>query len=123
MRSHHRDSLSDSEEQSKDISNILNSKNKIHIRGEHLLNITLTKSNIDLITRISKQFMDAYNRDLIPTKDDNEDESMLSVHNMTGYPIIIDQLNGVQVIINIIKLKFYVFFLLSMLKIIILQIR
>ncbi len=70
----------------------MNSKNKIHFRAEHLLSITLTKTNIDLIQRLLPIFTDK-NKKEVPINN----ESVLSVQNMTGYQIIIDELIGVEV--------------------------
>jgi hypothetical protein len=75
---------------------ILNSKNKIHIHAEHLLCITITKTSIDLAQRVSSMFTDA-SKEEQPITNDVDDESILSVHNMTGYQIVIDELIGVEV--------------------------
>jgi len=101
---HHRESLSTSEEQRKDISISFNAKNKIHIRSEDLLTVTLTKTSIDLGQRLSEMFSDAYKNDL-PKKDDSDEEAILSLHNMTGYDILIDNITGVEVSLDFSILK------------------
>jgi len=101
---HHRESLSTTEEQRKDISISFNAKNKIQIRSEHLLAVTLTKTSMDLAQRLSAMFSDAYTKDL-PTKDDSNEQAILSVHNMTGYDILIDNITGVEVSLDFSILK------------------
>jgi hypothetical protein len=102
---HRRGSLSNTKEKSKDIEISLNAKNKIHIRAEHLLSIILTKTSIDLIQRLSTMFTDAYKKKLSTRDDDDDEELMLSVDNMTGYQILIDQLIGLEVNLEVIRLK------------------
>jgi hypothetical protein len=112
----HRDSLSNTEEKSKDILFNWNAKNKIHIQAEHLLSVTITKTSIELIQRLSTIFTDAYKKDL-PIKDDDEDKSILSVHNMTGYEILIDDITNVEVELYVITIKM-ILLLLSLPRII-----
>ncbi len=108
---HHRESLSTTEEQRKDISISFNAKNKIQIRSEHLLAVTLTKTSMDLAQRLSAMFSDAYTKDL-PTKDDSNEEAILSVHNMTGYDILIDNITGVEVSLDFSILKIVILMVL-----------
>jgi hypothetical protein len=112
----HRDSLSNTEEKSKDILFNWNAKNKIHIQAEHFLSVTITKTSIELIQRLSTIFTDAYKKDL-PIKDDDEDKSILSVHNMTGYEILIDDITNVEVELYVITIKM-ILLLLSLPRII-----
>ncbi|UJR16774.1 hypothetical protein I4U23_003674 [Adineta vaga] len=98
-------SLSTIEEHSKDITDCLNAKKKFHIRAENLLNITLTKSSFDLIERLTTVFMKAYNNKL--SKDDDiEDKSILSVHNLTGYEVLLDDIKDMEIDEMPIKLKY-----------------
>jgi hypothetical protein len=75
----------------------LNAKQLISIRAYQLLNITVTKTGTDLIKRLSSLFNDVYNQRLPKDIDDNE--SMLSLYNSTGYDIFIDNLSGIEVIL------------------------
>ncbi|CAF3861922.1 unnamed protein product, partial [Adineta steineri] len=90
--SSHENSLSMTEEESKDITNVLNAKNKIHIRAEHLLSVIFTKTTFDLIQYLFKIFMNTYKYELLII-----DKSILSLYNLTGYDILLDDLNGIQV--------------------------
>ncbi len=95
---HHKNSISSSEEEAEDKKTILNSKNKIYLRAEHLLCVTITKTSVDLAQRVSSMFTDAFKEEQpINGHENDDDESILSVHNMTGYQIVIDELTGVEV--------------------------
>ena len=72
-----------------------NSKQIIFIRAEQLLNITLTKTGLDLVQRLSALFNDVYNQRLPFTEDDNQ--PMLSLYNATGKDLLIDSMDGVEV--------------------------
>lgn len=88
------DKKSDSKE--KKVSGMnLDVKKLICIRGEDLLNLTLTKTSVDLGQRLSSMFNSAYLKGL--PSDSDEDQSMLTIHNQTGYNIILDQFIGVEV--------------------------
>jgi hypothetical protein len=45
------------------------------------------------------------NKKHLSTQDDNEQEPILSVHNMTGYDILIDKITGVKVSLDFSILK------------------
>ena len=81
-----------------DLPRISHAKNTIHIQAEQSLCIQLTKTNIDLLERLITVFMDAWwNMDVAISDDDNDDESILSLENLTGYPIRLNQLVALQV--------------------------
>ncbi|CAF3740023.1 unnamed protein product, partial [Rotaria sordida] len=89
-------SSSDSDQQQqKEEKKSLDAKQVIYIRADHLLNLTVTKTMLGLAQRLSTMFEEAYNRDLFLNEDDN-DKSMLSIHNMTGCDIDINDITGVQ---------------------------
>ncbi|UJR10669.1 hypothetical protein I4U23_014864 [Adineta vaga] len=67
-------------------------KQLILIRADQLLNITITKSGLDLVQRLATLFGDVYNKRLPPT--DADDQPLLSVSNKTGLELYIDQLTG-----------------------------
>ncbi|CAF3899768.1 unnamed protein product, partial [Rotaria magnacalcarata] len=71
------------------------SKQNIVVRADQLLNITITKTGLDLVQRLSALFNDVYNKRL-PPSDDADDQSMLSLFNETGQDIFIDCLDGLQ---------------------------
>ncbi|CAF5157062.1 unnamed protein product, partial [Rotaria sp. Silwood1] len=72
----------------------LNAKQLISIRAHQLLNITITKTGLELIEHLSSLFNDIYNQRLPKNIDDNE--PMLSLVNLTGQNLFIDNLNGLQ---------------------------
>lgn len=72
-----------------------NSKQIIYIRADQLLNITLTKTGLDLVQRLSALFNDVYNKRL-PMIDDDE-QPILSLVNLTGREISIGNFDGVEV--------------------------
>lgn len=74
----------------------MDAKQITSIRADHLLSITVTKTMLNLALRLTTMFQDAYNKGL-PLDDDEENESLLSVLNMTGHDIYIDDIEGVQV--------------------------
>ncbi|CAF4508473.1 unnamed protein product, partial [Rotaria socialis] len=76
-----------------------NLKQIISIRADQLLNITITKTGLDLIKHIYDLFTDAYN-ERIPLNIDDYDESMLSLCNATGKEVMIDNLDGIEFIGN-----------------------
>ncbi len=94
----------DTEEQRNESSISLITKNKIHIRSEHFLNVTLTKTSMDLAQHLWAIFTEV-NKKHLSTQDDNEQEPILSVHNMTGYDILIDKITGVKVSLDFSILK------------------
>lgn len=65
------------------------------IRADQLLNLTLTKTGLDLLLRLSALFDDVYNKRL-PMNEDDE-QPILSITNETGKEVVLDQLNGVEV--------------------------
>ncbi|CAF4608864.1 unnamed protein product [Rotaria sp. Silwood1] len=77
----------------------LNAKQLISIRAHQLLNITITKTGLELIEHLSSLFNDIYNQRLPKNIDDNE--PMLSLVNLTGQNLFIDNLNGLQFADNI----------------------
>jgi hypothetical protein len=72
-----------------------NTKQIINVRADQLLNITITKTGLDLVQRLSALFNDVYNKRLPPTDDD--DQPLLSLFNATGEEILIVQLDGLEV--------------------------
>ena len=72
-----------------------NSKQIIYVRADQLLNITLTKTGLDLVQRLSALFNDVYNKRL-PMIDD-DDQPMLSLINWTGRDIAVGNFDGVEV--------------------------
>ncbi|CAF3775950.1 unnamed protein product, partial [Rotaria magnacalcarata] len=76
-----------------------NSKQIISIRADQLLNITITKTGLDLVKHISDLFTDACN-ERIPLNIDDYDEPMLSLCNATGKEVMIDNLDGIEFIGN-----------------------
>jgi hypothetical protein len=70
-------------------------KKLISIRGEHLLNITLTKTTLDLVQRLQNMFNEAYQHGI--SSDDDQQQAMLSIHNYTGFSIQIKQIIGLEV--------------------------
>lgn len=71
------------------------SKQIVFIRADQLLNITLTKTGLDLVQRLSALFNDVYNKRLPFAEAD--DQPMLSVVNVTGQDLLIDHFDGVEV--------------------------
>ena len=86
-----------------------NSKQIIFIRADQLLNITITKTGLDLVQRLSALFNDVYNKRLPPTDDD--DQPMLSLFNGTGQELFIDNLDGLEVNFIFIYFLYYLFLL------------
>jgi hypothetical protein len=74
-----------------------NANKLILIHSEDLLNLTLTKTTVDLLQRLQIMFNEAYQKSS-SSSDDDEEQSMLSINNQTGYIIHIDQIIGLQVI-------------------------
>ncbi len=72
-----------------------NSKQLILVRADQLLNVTITKTGLDLIQRLSALFNDVYNKRLPPSEDD--DLPLLSLFNGTGRELHIDNLVGLEV--------------------------
>ena len=62
----------------------------ILIRADHLLNLTLTQTTLDLIQRIQLMFNQAYQKGYSST--DDQDQAMF---NQTGYHIQLQQRRGV----------------------------
>ncbi|CAF1170061.1 unnamed protein product [Rotaria sordida] len=91
-------SSSNTEPVQKDDAVSLDAKQVIYVRADHLLNITITKTMLNLAQRLSTMFKNAYNTESSwnEDNDDDDDRSMLSIHNMTGYDIYIDNLKGVK---------------------------
>ncbi|CAF4025308.1 unnamed protein product [Rotaria sp. Silwood2] len=88
-------SSSNIEQKPKDDSVSLDAKQVIYVRADHLLNVTITKTMLSLVQRLSTMIKDAYNKQS-PWNEDDNDRSMLSIHNMTGYDIYIDNLSGIK---------------------------
>jgi hypothetical protein len=65
------------------------------IRADQLLNLTITKTGLDLVQRLSALFNNVYNKRLPSTDDDNQ--AMLSLLNGTGRELFIDNLEGLEV--------------------------
>jgi hypothetical protein len=68
------------------------------------LNITITKTGFDLIKNLSSLFNDAYNQRL-PEYLENTNKPMLSLVNLTGKSILIDNLHGLEVSFPLIERK------------------
>ncbi|CAF4497379.1 unnamed protein product [Rotaria socialis] len=77
----------------------LDAKQLIFIRTQQLLNITITKTGLELMANLSSLFNDIYNQRLPKNIDNNE--SMLTLMNLTGQPICIENLNGLEFTNNI----------------------
>lgn len=89
-----------------------NAKKLILIRAEHLLNLTLTKTTIDLIQRLQKMFNDAYQKG--SQSDEDKQQSMLTINNQTGLNLTIHHILDVQVFIHLfLFLSSYCLFLVS----------
>jgi hypothetical protein len=73
----------------------IGAKQLILVRADQLLNITITKSGLDLVQRLSALFNDVYNKRLPPTDDD--DQPLLSVINKTGRELQLDHFIGLAV--------------------------
>ncbi|CAF0945953.1 unnamed protein product [Adineta ricciae] len=67
-------------------------KQLIVVRADQWLNITITKTGLDLVQRLSALFNDVYNKRLPPSDDD--DLPLLSVWNKTGRELSIENLTG-----------------------------
>jgi hypothetical protein len=63
---------------------------------------------MDLAQHLSEIFTEV-NKKHLSTKDDNDQEPILSVHNMTGYDILIDNITGVEVSLDFSILKMTIF--------------
>ena len=72
-------------------------KRIISIHADQLLNITITKTGLDLLQRLSTFFNDIYNKRLPLNDDDDDEQPMLSVFNKTGRELLIDHLDGIEV--------------------------
>lgn len=72
------------------------SKQMICVRADQLLNITVTKTGLELLQRLSTLFNDVYNKRLPPGEED-DDQPMISIINRTGKDITVDQLQRIQV--------------------------
>ncbi len=71
-------------------------KKVICIRAQHLFNITLTATTIDLLEYLQEALNKTYQDDSI--NDQNEERSMLSILNQTGYQINIYHFIGIEVL-------------------------
>ena len=69
-------------------------KKLIYIRAEHLLNITLTKTTLDLFQRIQTMFNDLYKKGT--ASDDDQEQAMVSIFNQTGYELHLHQIKGLK---------------------------
>ncbi|CAF4323084.1 unnamed protein product [Rotaria sp. Silwood2] len=69
-------------------------KQIIFVRADQLLNITITKTRLNLVKHLSALFNDVYNKRLPPSDDD--DLPMLSLCNETGREIFINHLDGLE---------------------------
>ncbi|CAF3870792.1 unnamed protein product [Adineta steineri] len=88
-------SFSDNNKQQKQEEKLsLDAKQVIFIRAEHLLNLTVTKSMLDITQRLSGILDQAYNQKSHGNSD--EDKAFLSILNMTGEVVDIDHIIGVQ---------------------------
>ena len=70
-------------------------KQIIFIRADQLLNLTITKTGLDLLQRLSTLFNDVYNKRL-PSSDDDH-QPMLALFNGTGRDLQIHHLEGLEV--------------------------
>ena len=91
--------------------NAATSKQILYIRADQLLNITITKTGLDLVQRLSTMFNDVYNKRLPAGADD--DLPMLSLFNSTGRELSINQLQGLQVRMPLRRSNFSILFLRS----------
>ncbi|CAF3837772.1 unnamed protein product, partial [Rotaria sp. Silwood1] len=69
-------------------------KKVISIRAEHLLNITLTKTTLDLGQCIQTMFNETYKKG--SSSDDDQEQAMLTILNQTGYQINIEDIIGIE---------------------------
>jgi len=90
-----KDSLSEAKSSLKEGGINFDANKLIYIRAEHLLNLTLTKTTLDLALRLQTMFNEAYQKG--ESSDSDEEQSMLSIHNQTGYNIIIHDILGLEV--------------------------
>ncbi|CAF2390576.1 unnamed protein product [Rotaria sp. Silwood2] len=90
-------SVIDAQERKEDVSSS-KSKQIILVRADQLLNITITKTGLGLVQRLSALFNDVYNKRLPPSDDD--DQPLLSLCNETGRELFIDNLDGLQFAID-----------------------
>lgn len=84
-------------------------KKLISIGSEYLLNITLTKSTIHLFKQIQLMFNESYEHS--SSSDDDLQQSLLTIENLTGKQIEIEQLIGVDVFVLLSLLFFSIEFL------------
>ncbi|CAF4278394.1 unnamed protein product [Rotaria sp. Silwood2] len=87
-------SSSNTKEQQKDGTKSLNAKQVIYVRADHLLNVTVTKTMLNLAQHLYTMFQDAYNKRSPSNEDD--DRSLLSIYNMTGCDVYIDNISDVE---------------------------
>ncbi len=86
---------SNSDQQQKEEKKSMDAKQVIHVRADHLLNITVTKTMLGIAQRLSSMLKEAFDQEVSSNEDENQ--SLLSVVNMTGDDIYIYHINGVQV--------------------------
>ncbi|UJR35157.1 hypothetical protein I4U23_027926 [Adineta vaga] len=87
-------SVTSHESEKKEENASAHSKQIIFVRADQLLNITLTKTGLDLVQRLSALFNDVYNKRLPFTEDDNQ--PMLSLFNGTGKDLFLDHFDGLE---------------------------
>ncbi|CAF1603445.1 unnamed protein product, partial [Didymodactylos carnosus] len=73
---------------------LASTKQIIFIRADQLLNLTITKTGLDLAQRLSALFNDVYNRRLPPGED--EEKPLLSMQNATGKELVLYNLDGIE---------------------------
>jgi hypothetical protein len=70
-------------------------KKVICIRGQHLLNVTLTASNIDIAESLQQMYNESYLS--CTTYHQNKENCLLSIVNQTGYQINLHHFIGIEV--------------------------
>lgn len=84
---------------------LLNATQSILIRTDRSLSLTITKTGLELVQRLSTLFNDVYNKRLPPA--DDHDLPLLSIHNFTGQDILIENLKELRVKIVTLRIKIF----------------
>jgi hypothetical protein len=89
-------SSSDIDESKQTKSKPTNTTQFVQISADQLLNITITKTGLELVQRLSTVFGDIIHNQR-STSDIDDEQALLSIVNRTGKHVEIDQLHGLQV--------------------------
>ena len=82
-------------QQEKEEKRKLDAKQVIYIRAEYLLNLTVTKTMLDVTQRLADILEQDENQNLDSNSD--EDKALLTIVNMSGEVVDIDHIIGVKV--------------------------